>query len=197
MDTAKITISERDRAAREVADFSILNLEANTLDRFSECGRLLLLNRVDLWTPSECEDFVARGWRSLRSGEVPRISTVVRPADYIHDLKRGSAVFHPDFKNYSYLVVTIPDGALIRECNFTQNVPGTLAITGERITFERCNLTNNAVRPDWDVKKSNNAQAWFVNDGTRERRQWVCDRVELLGERERVPPRNAVLERNF
>lgn len=154
------------------------------------------------WTPDERQQFLDKGFRHRRDGELP-CTAFTRPADYEHDLKRGELKFMPGWFNYSLHTVTIPDGSEVRECNFTQCAPGTPAITGRDLKFVDCNLTNCIVDPSWQLERCNTAQAWLVqvddgNGGVREKRQYICAHSdELKDQKDMQPPVNAVLARDF
>ena len=153
------------------------------------------------WTAKELADLAAKGHRHRRADELP-CTSVVRPADYAHDLKRGSLEYMPDWFNYSLHNVTIPDGTTVRESNFTQWHPGTDAISGKGLTFEDCNLTNCLVDPSWTLIRCNTAQAWLVTvddgrGGTREKREYICDHPEKLKDVKPKEPANAVKARVF
>jgi hypothetical protein len=71
--------------------------------------------------------------------------------DYKNDFDRGTVEYTPKCRNYSFHKVVILDGTIIRETNFTQKEPYTIAIQGKDLTFINCNLTNNIIDPTWIV----------------------------------------------
>jgi hypothetical protein len=74
--------------------------------------------------------------------------------DYLDKYSRGTVKFDEKHRNYSFSKVVVPDGTIIKECNFTQRTPNTLAITGKNLVFIGCNLTNNVIDKSWDVTTS-------------------------------------------
>lgn len=81
------------------------------------------------------------------------IFTELMPAknDYKHDFDRGTVFYTDKNRNYSYSKVIIPDGTVVRNCNFTQRKPYTQAIQGKNLQLIDCNLTNNTVDPTWII----------------------------------------------
>ena len=126
----------------------------------------------------------------------PLVTEAKRPEDYADSLKRGTVEYRADWRNYSFHAVVIPDGAVIRACNFTQNTPNTRAISGANLTFVECNLVNNALDPSWKLERCNTSQAWLVDTGEKEKRVVICKHPDQLKGDER-PPRNTVLARGF
>lgn len=153
------------------------------------------------WTPDERAKFIERGFRALRSDELPCISAVKRPDDYAHDLDRGSVEFHADWHNYSFLRVAIPDGTVVRNCNFRQASPNTGAISGKGLVFEDCSLINVRIDPSWKTTGCNNAQAWLTTvdtdaRGPRDKYVHICQYShELKGDEKE--PENVVKARDF
>jgi hypothetical protein len=78
--------------------------------------------------------------------------------DYKNDFERGTVIYTPKCRNYSYSKVIIPDGTIIKESNFTQKEPHTVAIGGKNLTFIDCNLVNVQKDPTWTLQGSNNCQ---------------------------------------
>lgn len=126
--------------------------------------------RIDLdkskWTQKETEDFTSKGWRSRREGEFPPVASIVRPSDYDNDLDRGTIDYDPEWRNYSFHKVRIPANAVVRNCNFAQANPDTVAITvvgnPSTVTFIDCNLMNVRILPGWNLQGCNNCQKWLV-----------------------------------
>ena len=158
------------------------------------------------WTDAERTEFSLKGWRSRRPGEWPPVCSVVRPAAYAHDLRRGVIEYDPAWRNYSNHTVRIPPGTIVRGCNFTQNQPDTdaIIITGppDSVTFIDCNLCNVRLRPGLIAQGCNTAQAWLVTTKDAEGkdvedRQWVARHSDDLTPAMKVAPVNAVLDRSF
>lgn len=153
------------------------------------------------WTVKEREEFLNKGFRVRRPDELP-CTAFTRPADYAHDLQRGALEYMPGWFNYSLHTVAIPDGTILRECNFSQWKPGTDALSGKNLTFEDCNLTNCLIDPTWKLNRCNTAQAWLITvddgqGGTREKRQYICDHPDKLADVKPKEPANAVTARAF
>jgi hypothetical protein len=87
----------------------------------------------------------------------------LKPAknDYEGDFQRGSVVFNPKCRNYSFHKTVIADGSVIENKNFTQRTPNTLAIVGKNLTFKECNLVNNVIDKSWTLVCCNTAQVDF------------------------------------
>lgn len=79
-------------------------------------------------------------------------------SDYKHDFDRGTVHYTPKCRNYSYHKVIIPDGTVIKETNFTQRIPYTLAVEGKNLTFIDCNLANILCDVSWVRQGCNNNQ---------------------------------------
>lgn len=161
------------------------------------------LNPVQ-WTQGERAEFLARGFRSLRAEEVPRLSALVRPTDYTHDLDRGTVNYSPKLKNYCFSKVRIPAGSVLHEHNFAQAVPNSPCITvvgGQALTLIGCNLTNCAIDPAWTLVNCNTAQAWIIevldeNQRPILKRQYITDHPSKITGLEQ-PPQNVVTTRPF
>lgn len=156
-------------------------------------------------TPQERGQLAARGWRDRRADEWPPVANDCRPADYQHDLDRGTVDYDPTWRNYSYHRVRVPAGTTIRGCNFSQARPRTPAIlvTGNpaTVTLEECNLVNVLIHPAWRLVNCNTAQSWLVRvtgpDGeAREERRWIARHSDHVPATAR-PPTDAVLSREF
>jgi len=52
----------------------------------------------------------------------------------------------------------VPDGTHFEMSNFTQLAPvlGRDVVTGKNLVFEKCNLCNVKIEPDWEVIDCNN-----------------------------------------
>lgn len=126
----------------------------------------------------------------------PLVTALKRPPDYSHDLKRGTVAFDPEWKNYSYHTVVIPDGTKVVGCNFSQAVPRTDAIQGKNLTFVDCNHVNCLLDPSWTIINPMTVQNWLVAmpDGT-EKRQFAASHPDQA--RNAVAPANAVMAREF
>lgn len=149
------------------------------------------------WSEGERQEFLQKGFRALRPEELPRVSALVRPADYEHDLRRGKVAFSAAWKNYSYVQVELPKGIVVEDCNFAQAVPDTEAIIAEGpITLRNCNLCNVRLGKDWTVEGCLTAQAWLVSTPEGESREFVCSHPSELTGKE-IPPDNAVIEREL
>lgn len=115
-------------------------------------------------TQKEENDLKARGWRDRRIGEYdPPVSKHSRPTDYINDVHRGTIEYSPNWQNYSFHNVEIPDGTSLTEANFSQVAPLTKGIVrklgiGHNLTFIGCNLTNLFIEDDWVFINSNTTQ---------------------------------------
>src|SRR5574342_942676 len=118
------------------------------------------------WTPDEQAQFATKGWRHRRPGEFPPCMATIRPADYKDDFHRGTVEWSEEWKNYSYHTVLMPEGVLVRFCNFTQADPKTPALVpanvGGKITVKDCNLCNVAGSKDLTVTNCNMVQGWLV-----------------------------------
>lgn len=127
----------------------------------------------------------------------PFVTANERPADYEHDLSRGTVTFDPGVRNYALHKVSIPDGTTLRECNFSQCVPNTDAIRGRNLTFIDCNLVNVKIDASWRLQRSNTTQAWRVDaGGGRERMQYICKHPnDLRGDEQE--PANVVKSRAY
>ena len=153
------------------------------------------------YTVKEAGQLQARGWRDRRVDEWPPVCADCRPADYAHDLDRGTVAYLPEWRNYSFHRVRIPAQTVIRECNFTQAVPNTTAITvlgaPFRVTFIDCNLGNVRVHPDWILEGCNTVQSWIVVDAEgNEDRQWIARHPDDLPPVV-IAPATAVTRRDF
>lgn len=83
--------------------------------------------------------------------------------DYINRFRRGTVEFNPRkginimgrevfaASNYGFHKVIIPDGTTIKEVNFAQVKPHTVAITGKNLTFIDCNMNNVEIDPTWTM----------------------------------------------
>lgn len=89
--------------------------------------------------------------------EIP-VSENIRPVDYESEVKRGTLNYSPDWKNYSFHDVVIPDGTEVRDCNFAQHQANTDCITGENLIFIDCNLVNVKLHGSWTLLGCNNTQ---------------------------------------
>lgn len=98
--------------------------------------------------------------KTLKENGRRLIMKELKPAknDYHHDFDRGTVEYTPKNRNYSFHKVIIPDGTVVKNCNFTQKNPDTQAIQGENLVFIECNLVNNAINPSWTLINSNRAQ---------------------------------------
>lgn len=155
----------------------------------------------DEWTETEVLHFKEKGFRPFRENEKPTLTPAVRPGDYDNDLKRGGVSFYNGFFNYSFCNVTIPDGATLTDCNFTQIQPDTDCITGENLTLIDCNLSNVKINPSWTLTDCNTSQFWLVEEEvegkTKEVTQFLCSHPSELPNVESKIPANAVLARSF
>lgn len=194
-DPAKVDSAQRETL---LATASAIDTSAIDEKSLTENQRELVsfAKEVATWDQAEQEHFIDKGWREPRADEIPGVKVLVRPSDYDNDLKRGTVNYHEGLWNYSYHSVTVPDGTTIEERNFTQLTPNTPAITGQNLTFVNCNMLNVAIDPSWTVIGCNTAQAWFVDDNGRERREWICAHpIDLTGKEE--PPQNVITGRAF
>lgn len=148
------------------------------------------------WTTEERRQFLDRGFRSRRAGEFP-VSALARPDDYDNDLKRGTIEYIPGWLNYSFQTVVVPDGAVLHNCNFTQNQPATVGIIGVDLTLIDCNLVNCALDPSWTVRGCNTVQAWLeLDEKGQETRVAVASHPDQLAKDAAIPP-TAILSRDF
>lgn len=152
-------------------------------------------------TVSEKKQLTDRGWRDRRSAEWPPVCADCRPADYAHDLDRGTLDYSPDWKNYSFHKVRIPAGTTITGANFTQTQPDTPAITvlgnPATVTFVECNLGNVRIAPGWTLISCNTVQSWIIADAVgNEERQWIARHPDDLPAMV-VKPAKAVTMREF
>ena len=69
--------------------------------------------------------------------------------DYVDKHLKGTVLYNPEHRNYSRYTVIVPDGTTLRNCNFAQKEPHTVAIIGKNLTFIDCNLTNVEPDPTW------------------------------------------------
>ena len=60
-------------------------------------------------------------------------------------------------RNYARHKVTIPNGTIIENANFSQKNPDTVAIRGKNLTFKNCNLTNVKIDPTWTLINTSHA----------------------------------------
>lgn len=82
--------------------------------------------------------------------------------DYVDDTHRGTVAFNKNMRNYAFHNVIIPDGSIISDCNFSQMIANTKAITGKNITFINCNLKNNILDESCKTQGCNTSQADVV-----------------------------------
>jgi len=92
----------------------------------------------------------------LKGKILPRAIPV--KADYMNAVDRGTIKFDVTLHNYSYHKVMIPDGTIVKDCNFSQVNPHTVAVSGKDLTFENCNLNNVEIDASWRLIHSSNAQ---------------------------------------
>lgn len=155
----------------------------------------------DKWSDPEKAHFIEKGFRTFRLGEKPIISTVVRPTDYQHDLKRGTLEYDERIHNYAFCNVVIPDGSVLVENNFAQVEPNTDCIVGENLTFVGCNLGNVKLNPSWILTECNTAQYWIVEEDVEgkpaEKRQFICSRPDELPDISKDIPANVILTRDY
>lgn len=163
------------------------------------------LDRAKL-TPAERVQLDTRGWRDRRPLETPICSSKARPFDYDNDFDRGTIDWFPGWKNYSFHKVRIPPGTTIRDSNFAQIVPRTVAITiigsPGTVTFIDCNLIDVRLNPMWTLIDCNTVQSWLIT-GTdpetgepTEERQWIARHEDDLPVT--LPtPANALTKRSF
>ena len=149
----------------------------------------------------EKDQLQTRGWRDRRKDEWPPVAADVRPADYAHDLDRGTLDWSPDWKNYSFHKVRIPANTIVRGANFTQTQPNTPAIivvgNPATVTFQECNLVNVRLHPSWRLESCNTSQSWIIADAEgNEERQWIARHPDDLPAVVSRPAR-AVTERAF
>jgi len=78
--------------------------------------------------------------------------------DYEHDFDRGTVEYTAQCRNYSFHKVLISDGATIRDTNFSQKEPHTVAIEGKNLVFIDCNLVNVEIDPSWTLSGCNTSQ---------------------------------------
>jgi hypothetical protein len=97
---------------------------------------------------------------SLKENGRKLVHKEVRPVknDYQNDFDRGTVAWTSKARNYSFHKIVIPDGTTIRDTNFSQKEPHTVAIEGENLTFENCNMVNNVIRPSWTLIGCNACQ---------------------------------------
>jgi choline kinase len=97
---------------------------------------------------------------SLKYGGRKLIHKELKPLknDYIHDFDRGTVQHTPKCRNYTFHKVVIPDGTVIRNSNFSQKEPHTVAIIGNFLHFIECNLTNVEIADNWIIEDCNTAQ---------------------------------------
>lgn len=157
-------------------------------------------NRARL-TATERTQLDTRGWRDRHPDEYPPVAADCRPADYAHDLDRGTLDYSTDWKNYSFHKVRIPAGTVIVGANFTQTQPDTAAITvigvPSTVAFIDCNLGNVRLHPAWALKDCNTAQSWIIGDiEGNEERQWIARHPDDLPAMV-VKPAKAVTMRGF
>lgn len=91
-------------------------------------------------------------------GKCAPVNSKVMPEDYTDSYNRGSLKYSPNWRNYSFHKVVIPDKTEIRECNFAQKTANTEAITGEDLVFIECNLVNVRKHKSWKLEQCNNYQ---------------------------------------
>jgi hypothetical protein len=133
------------------------------IEEVSKAELELTLTNQSKLTDQEIEHLNQRGFRDRRPDEknpVP-VTALVRPADYQNELHRGTVPHRPDWKNYAFQTVKIPDGTTLVEQNFTQTVPLTDAFDrspgfGHDLIFKDCNLVNVKTHPDWVIDGGTN-----------------------------------------
>lgn len=136
-------------------------------------------------TNEEKKKIIDVGFRNFREGEKPIISEFVRPADYQHDLIRGTLKYDKDMRNYSNSNVIIEDNTNIIGCNFTQSKPNTIAIKGENLKFYDCNLSNCFIDHSWIIFNCNTSQSWTTEEG----KVFICEHPSKITGEEK-PPEN-------
>jgi hypothetical protein len=82
--------------------------------------------------------------------------------DYIDDHNRGTVKFNTKMRNYAFHKVIIPDGTIVKDCNFSQKIMNTDAISGKNLVFEFCNLRNCKIDLSWTLKSCNTYQSDLV-----------------------------------
>ena len=92
------------------------------------------------------------------------VTATDKPEDYEHDYKRGTVDFDSKWRNYCYHIVIIPDGTVVKACNFSQIEPKVDCIKGNNLTFEDCNLVNVEINPAWKLINCNTSQHWTVEE---------------------------------
>ena len=150
-------------------------------------------------TPAEQVQISTRGWRDRRIGETPPVSSISRPSDYDNDYSRGEVEMMSSWRNYSYHKVNIPNGTTVENCNFSQVVPRTDAITGINLIFKRCNMVNIKLHSTWTLENCNTAQNWVVPNPEKPgktKRQFVVSHPDDLPVN-LIQPVDAVTRRDF
>lgn len=71
--------------------------------------------------------------------------------NYKGNKNRGTVKYTKKCKNYSFHKVKIPDGEVVKDCNFTQKNPDTNAIRGDYLILKDCNIFNVRVNPTWTL----------------------------------------------
>lgn len=131
-----------------------------------------------------------RGWKD-RKAELPLVRSDNRPADYKHDLNRGTVDYDPAWRNYSFHTVRIPAGSEVRNANFSQAAPDTPALISDGdVVLIACNLVNCRVEPWMKIVGGNTAQIYRTQTDAI----YVTDHPSKLTEADRVPPVDAVID---
>ena len=82
--------------------------------------------------------------------------------DYSNDFVRGTVDWNPENRNYSFHVVTIPDGTVVRDMNFSQVKPHTVSIIGKNLHFIGCNLHNVELDASWSFNSCLLLQSKYI-----------------------------------